>query len=80
MTLRERYVRFFVQGRGYIEVETRSSKYTALRGQQSGSVRYVFLGKNGAVRQSKTNSVTSSIDVSYGLKKLVEQWEEMKGL
>ena len=79
MTLRKRYVRFFVQGRGYTEIESRSRKYIALCGKEAGGVSYIFLGRNGAVRRCKTNTATKSVDISMYIKNLIERWEKDKG-
>ena len=76
MTLRERYVRFFTQSRGYTEIESRTGKYITLCGEETERVSYIFLGRNGAVRRCKTNTATKSVDISMYIKNLMERWEK----
>jgi hypothetical protein len=79
LTLRDRIIRFFVEGLGMEELESISAKYRKF--QSKGSKErgtFYFLGKSGGVRVGK--NISNSISISSHIKNNMVLWEEKMGL
>lgn len=78
-TNRDRVIRYFEDGLGYVEVPNRS-KYTAYA--ESDKVTRLddkyFIGRNGAVRIGRNASNSFSFTDTYRVR--VREWEEKNGL
>ena len=76
MNLHDRYVRYFTEERGFVTVESRTRKYTVLKGKDTSGDIYYFIGSRGAIRLSRKGYITQSYDCSIYIKRVMELWEE----
>ena len=75
-TIRDRFVRYFIEGRG-MYIESKSSTSIKLNIMDK-SCDPVYLGSHGSVRRGKSKS--SSRDIADTSRKYMELWEQSKGL
>lgn len=72
-TIRDRYIRYFLEFRGG-QIVDKSERTVKIKIED----RFIFLGKNGSCRRGQNK--TTSRDISDVVMKYMTMWESEKGL